>query len=128
MDAFVSMNSIHNALFARTCMMSRSTYKGCRIEFARDECDVSLPTKPTKVFGSMEGAPPAMDTVGKKNGKKAVGITNRFDMLNLDGSDGGSSNVENRTPSDDNDSDNGTTDMTTGHVGVSLGFLDSDST
>ncbi|CAN9182892.1 unnamed protein product [Alternaria alternata] len=32
-DAYVSTNSIHNALFARTCMMSRSIYKGTRIEY-----------------------------------------------------------------------------------------------
>lgn len=29
-DAYVSTNSVHNALFARTCMMSRTAYKGCK--------------------------------------------------------------------------------------------------
>lgn len=33
--AYVSTNSVHNALFARTCMMSRTTYKGCKIEFCK---------------------------------------------------------------------------------------------
>jgi hypothetical protein len=37
-DAYVSTNSIHNALFARTCMMSRTLYKGLRIEHFADEC------------------------------------------------------------------------------------------
>ena len=113
-DAYVSMNSIHNALFARTCMMSRSTYKGCKIEFFRDECDVPLPAKP---FVSK--------TVGAERVKKAApAISNRFDMLNIDGADG-SSDEENRTPSDGDDDQ---TLDTTSHVGVSLNFLDSDST
>ena len=112
-DAYVSMNSIHNALFARTCMMSRSTYKGCKIEFYRDECDVPLPAR-TYV----------PKTVVPEPAKKKAAITNRFDMLNLDGSDG-SSNEENRTPPDD-DSDDDTVDVSR-NVGVSLNFLDSDS-
>ncbi|KAH7400731.1 carbon-nitrogen hydrolase [Phaeosphaeria sp. MPI-PUGE-AT-0046c] len=42
-DAFISTNSIHNALFARTCMVSRTAYKGLRIEYTVDECAVSVP-------------------------------------------------------------------------------------
>jgi hypothetical protein len=42
-DAYVSINSIHNALFARTCMMSRTAYKGLRIEYFADECAGPLP-------------------------------------------------------------------------------------
>ena len=42
-DAHVSTNSIHNALFARTCMMSRTVYKGMRIDWAPDECAAPLP-------------------------------------------------------------------------------------
>ncbi|KAF2191119.1 hypothetical protein K469DRAFT_696858 [Zopfia rhizophila CBS 207.26] len=45
-DAYISTNSIHNALFARTCMMSRTTYKGLRIDWYPDECAAPLP-KPT---------------------------------------------------------------------------------
>ena len=45
-DVYVSTNSIHNALFARTCMMSRTAYKGLRIEWYPDECAVALP-RPT---------------------------------------------------------------------------------
>ncbi|CAA9966625.1 hypothetical protein PTMSG1_09984 [Pyrenophora teres f. maculata] len=46
-DAYISTNSVHNALFARTCMMSRTTYKGTRIEYYPDECAEPLP-RPTK--------------------------------------------------------------------------------
>lgn len=112
-DAYVSMNSIHNALFARTCMMSRTTYKGCKIEFVRDECDVPLPSKAyvPKAIGA------------KKKAKKAgLAIDNRFGMLNIDGADR-DSDEENRTPSDD---DLRTVDSTS-HAGVNLNFLDSDS-
>ncbi|KAJ4382104.1 hypothetical protein N0V86_002433 [Didymella sp. IMI 355093] len=42
-DAYISTNSIHNALFARTCMMSRMVYKGTRIDWAPDECAAALP-------------------------------------------------------------------------------------
>jgi hypothetical protein len=42
-DALISTNSIHNALFARTCMMSRTVYKGVKIEWALDECASPLP-------------------------------------------------------------------------------------
>lgn len=112
-DALVSMNSIHNALFARTCMMSRSTYKGCKIEFVRDECDVPLPTKAyvPKAIGAE-----------KKAKKAGPAISNRFDMLNIDGA-GHDSDEENRTPSD---GDNRRVE-TTSHAGVNLNFLDSDS-
>ena len=47
-DAHISTNSIHNALFARTCMMSRSTYKGTRIDWASDECALPLPQLATR--------------------------------------------------------------------------------
>jgi hypothetical protein len=42
-DALVSTNSVHNAVFARTCMMSRTLYKGVRIDWALDECAAPLP-------------------------------------------------------------------------------------
>lgn len=55
-DAHISTNSIHNALFARTCMMSRTIYKGTRIDWAPDECASSLPPP------SMRTRPPIMRT------------------------------------------------------------------
>lgn len=42
-DMYISMNSVHNALFARTCMMSRQLYKGLRIDWYPDECAKPLP-------------------------------------------------------------------------------------
>lgn len=95
-------------------MMSRSTYKGCKIEFYRDECDVPLPAR---TF--------VPKTIVPEPAKKKGTVTNRFDLLNLNGSDG-SSNEENRTPPDD-DSDVDTIDVTR-NMGVNLRFLDSDST
>ncbi|KAL6706574.1 hypothetical protein ACN47E_005330 [Coniothyrium glycines] len=44
-DAYISTNSIHNALFARTCLMSRTAYKGSRIEYYDDECAQSPPQR-----------------------------------------------------------------------------------
>lgn len=42
-DIYMSTNSVHNALFARTCMMSRQPYKGLRIDWYPDECSGPLP-------------------------------------------------------------------------------------
>ncbi|OKL57089.1 hypothetical protein UA08_07570 [Talaromyces atroroseus] len=36
--AHIYTNSVHNAMFARSCMKSRAAYRGMRIEFADDEC------------------------------------------------------------------------------------------
>ncbi|KAI9828047.1 MAG: hypothetical protein M1832_003574 [Thelocarpon impressellum] len=75
-NAFVSLNSIHNGLFARTCMMSRTTYKGLKIEWFADECAEPLPRTPV---AAKENAPPPA--------KRAMPVMNRFDLLNLDGSE-----------------------------------------
>lgn len=71
-DAYVSTNSVHNALFARTCMMSRKEYRGCKIEFYPDECDVALPVR----------AKPPPTTMNEPS-KKSMPLGNRFDMLNM---------------------------------------------
>ncbi|QSS50556.1 hypothetical protein I7I53_11290 [Histoplasma capsulatum var. duboisii H88] len=74
-NAYISTNSVHNALFARTCMMSRLAYKGMKIEYYPDECAGPLPKVqyvPKKVVPS----PPV---------KKATPMANRFQMLNMDG-------------------------------------------
>ena len=111
-DALVSTNSVHNALFARTCMMSRTSYKGCKISFVQDECDVPLPVAAYK-----------MPPVAQPAKKKAV-LTNRFDMLDLDVDDR-SSNEENKTPADGVSETGGT--AADYNMGVSLGFLDTES-
>lgn len=110
-DAFVSTNAVHNALFARTCMLSRSAYRGCQVEFYADECDVPLPVVEQKVK-SMRGSIRANDI---KPTKKNV-LSNRFGLLDLD--DG--SDEENRTPSEEEISDDG---VGIARAGVNLRFL-----
>ncbi|PGG95224.1 hypothetical protein AJ79_10175 [Helicocarpus griseus UAMH5409] len=76
-NAYISTNSVHNALFARTCMMSRLAYKGMKIEYYPDECAGPLPrvhNVPKKVT-----QPPPV--------RKAPPMANRFQMLNMDGAD-----------------------------------------
>lgn len=41
-DVFVSTNSIEGATFAQTCMRSRKDYKGLKIDFSADECNIPL--------------------------------------------------------------------------------------
>ncbi|EEH19699.2 hypothetical protein PABG_01958 [Paracoccidioides brasiliensis Pb03] len=76
-NAYISTNSVHNALFARTCMMSRLAYKGMKIEYYPDECAGPLP-KVQYVPKKVAPAPPV---------RKAAPMTNRFQMLNMDGED-----------------------------------------
>nr|POF18557.1 rna-binding protein mrn1 [Quercus suber] len=71
--AIVSTNSVHNALFSRTCMLSRTTYKGCKIEFCPDECDVPLPAR------TLSSRAPAKTSAWKKDT-----VTNRFGLLDMD--------------------------------------------
>lgn len=78
-DAYLSLNSIHNSLFARTCMMSRAMYKGMRIEWYPDECAQPLLKAP---FLPRKETP-------QKSGKKSNPISNRFQMLNMDGTEDG---------------------------------------
>ncbi|KXS94686.1 hypothetical protein AC578_10367 [Pseudocercospora eumusae] len=117
-NAYVATNSVHNALFARTCMMSRTAYRGCKIEFFPDECDMPLPTRATIT------KPLSQEPI-----KKTMSLSNRFDMLNVDGAQS-DSDEENRDPHDSAQSDNDededdTVDIGTPH-GVSLRFLDED--
>ncbi|KAL6152017.1 hypothetical protein ACJQWK_04703 [Exserohilum turcicum] len=56
-DAYISTNSVHNALFARTCMMSRTVYKGARIEYYPDECAEPLP-RPVKSYAHTPSVAP----------------------------------------------------------------------
>ena len=120
-SAYVYCNSVHNALFAKTCMMSRTAYRGCKISFFPDECDQPLPARAV-----------VEKTMPVEPARKKTPLANRFDMLNIDGtsSASGSSNEENRTPkhsvSMDDDDDDETIGFTTRH-GVSLRFLDTDS-
>lgn len=73
-DAYLSLNSIHNSLFARTCMMSRAMYKGMKIEWYPDECAMPLPQLKSSTPKPSVPLPKA----------KATPMMNRFQMLNLD--------------------------------------------
>ncbi|KAF2016112.1 hypothetical protein BU24DRAFT_194059 [Aaosphaeria arxii CBS 175.79] len=42
-DVLISTNSVHNAISARACLMSRTVYKGLRLEWHADQCAASLP-------------------------------------------------------------------------------------
>ncbi|KAF2445038.1 hypothetical protein P171DRAFT_287747 [Karstenula rhodostoma CBS 690.94] len=68
-DACISTNSIHNALFARTCMMSRTVYKGLRIDWCPDECAALLPRPAAKVPALAMSIP------------RSTPITNRYTLL-----------------------------------------------
>ncbi|KAL8772341.1 MAG: hypothetical protein Q9209_002553 [Squamulea sp. 1 TL-2023] len=73
-DVYLSLNSIHNALFARTCMMSRAMYRGMRIEWYPDECALPLPKMANTTRKEM--VPPPKP--------KQAPMVNRFQMLNVD--------------------------------------------
>ncbi|KAK6218718.1 hypothetical protein LQW54_002641 [Pestalotiopsis sp. IQ-011] len=82
-SCYIKTNSVHNAMFARTCMMSRATYKSCKIEWDVDECAQPLET-PRKV------APPKpLPAVAIK--PQGVTMRNRFATLRLDDDDNGDS-------------------------------------
>lgn len=72
-DAYVSTNSIHNALFARTCMMSRTAYKGLRIDWYPDECAAALPKATFKMPAAIAPQP-----------SNKIAITNRYTVLDPD--------------------------------------------
>ncbi|TFB01762.1 Negative regulator of differentiation 1, partial [Trichoderma ghanense] len=73
-NCHISTNSVPSAMYARTCMMSRLKYKGCRIEWDVDECAQPLSQMPVM---SRRRAPlpvtPAARSVRK--------TSNRFQLL-----------------------------------------------
>jgi hypothetical protein len=72
-NAFISTNSVHNAMFLKTCMMSRQVYKAAKIEWAKDECAIPIPTSKT--------------LVKEKHINPKVKILNRFEVLDLEGTE-----------------------------------------
>lgn len=92
-DAHIELNSIHNSLFARTCMMSRAVYKGTRIEWYPDECAQPLP--------KMQYLP-KKENIPAQPVKNTNLMVNRFQMLNMDGdgTEDGSEEEEEPTLSD----------------------------
>ncbi|KAI9846773.1 MAG: hypothetical protein M1837_003622 [Sclerophora amabilis] len=85
-NIYVSLNSVHNALFARTCLMSRGTYKGVRIDFDEDKCAAPVP----KPQYTPKRETPRLPT------KKAMPVVNRFQLLNMDASSDDESGKEDR--------------------------------
>ncbi|KAL1880488.1 hypothetical protein VTK73DRAFT_5875 [Phialemonium thermophilum] len=73
-DCHIETNSVHNALFAKMCMMSRAKYKSTKIEWGADECAVPFEKTPQPKLG--KEIPP----VKKGPNPKA----NRFHLLNLE--------------------------------------------
>ncbi|KAF2457840.1 hypothetical protein BDY21DRAFT_285398 [Lineolata rhizophorae] len=107
-DAYISTNSIHNALFARTCMMSRTTYKGMHIEWYPDECAAPLP--------KVQRAPSVQAAAPPNRGQQSAALANRFGLLNVDGADDGS------------DDDSETVSAFGGGYGVGLKWADTSIT
>lgn len=88
-DCYISTNSVHNALFARTCMMSRAKYKGMRIGWFPDECAQPIPTV------QKNRPSPARNSGGKPTAvKQAPVLSNRFDVLDVDNTDESGSESE----------------------------------
>ena len=79
-NACVSLNSVHNSLFARTCMRSRGKYKGMQIEYYTDECAAPLP-----VMANL----PKKENVPVVSVMKLNPMANRFQALNIDESEDG---------------------------------------
>ncbi|OAL49368.1 hypothetical protein IQ07DRAFT_600395 [Pyrenochaeta sp. DS3sAY3a] len=76
-DAYVSTNSIHNAQYARTCMLSRSVYKGVQIDYFDDECAAPTPRSIPRARHS--DVPTSM---------AHMSITNQYAVLDTDTEDG----------------------------------------
>ncbi|KAJ2892409.1 RNA recognition motif containing protein [Zalerion maritima] len=76
-NCFISTNSVHNAMFARTCMMSRLKYKGSKIEWDADEC--AQPLEKVQPLRLRNQAPAPKKTLNP--------MANRFQLLNLDDDD-----------------------------------------
>ncbi|TGO81215.1 hypothetical protein BPOR_1266g00010 [Botrytis porri] len=71
-SVLISTNSVHNAMFARTCMMSRGAYKYLKINWACDECAEPLPRRPSPQFDN----PPITK-------KENTPLANRFEPLRI---------------------------------------------
>lgn len=96
--------------------MSRKEYKGCKVEFFDDECDVALPQRRTASFV------PSSVATHKKPQKPTV--PNRFGLLNTEGTEA-DSDEENHDPGNDV-SDYDDTSYGRSEFGVRLDFLESE--
>ncbi|KAL3712279.1 hypothetical protein TMatcc_000977 [Talaromyces marneffei ATCC 18224] len=107
----ICTNSVHNAMFARSCMRSRAVYKGMKIDFGADECAESWPSTPVPSSSLSATAPEyqASSTLPRVKGRMQLqqrqssagcSISNRFDLLSLDS---GGTDSELGEESDDED-------------------------
>lgn len=91
-NCHIELNSVHNAIYARTCMLSRMyvslrrfslaeanrldrKYKGRRIQFDVDQCAHPYP------------APMVLKTKEAPQPKRQSSVSNRFHLLNIDDSE-----------------------------------------
>ncbi|KAK2014700.1 hypothetical protein LZ32DRAFT_603098 [Colletotrichum eremochloae] len=82
-NCHIGTNSVHNAMFARTCMMSRQKYKRSRIEWDADECAQPLGvTQAHRVQSNVLSSKRLMNP-----------MVNRFEVLTLDGNDNDEENM-----------------------------------
>ncbi|KAF2761293.1 hypothetical protein EJ05DRAFT_497846 [Pseudovirgaria hyperparasitica] len=77
-DIFLSTNSVHQAMYARTCMMSRAAYKGLRIEWCPDPCGATLPKSKVPRHRNHRFQTAVVDPVSS--------VVNRYTLLSLDAS------------------------------------------
>lgn len=89
-DCYISTNSVHNALFARTCMMSRATYKGLRIEWYPDKCAAPIPVSQRKPKDSWSTPNVAQ--------LERAPLTNMFELLGMDDTEDASSDADTEGP------------------------------
>ncbi|EED20544.1 conserved hypothetical protein [Talaromyces stipitatus ATCC 10500] len=99
----ICTNSVHNAMFARSCMRSRAAYKGMRIDFGVDECaapysELSATAAEYHVSASTQGRVWGRRDL-QKQGTRARSVSNRFGLLSLE-SDGGTDSEEEESRSD----------------------------
>ncbi|KAM0436201.1 hypothetical protein ACHAPT_003093, partial [Fusarium lateritium] len=80
-ECFISTSSVHNAIFARNCMMSRLEYKASRIEWADDECAQPPKTLPTRAQDPMPGIRSKRNFSSGSASKSQ--IANRFQLLDM---------------------------------------------
>lgn len=86
--AWLSLNSIQQAVTARSCMGSRFKYKGCRIEFYPDECAEPLPPY---VKRQPQSKPATL-----RSKKSTYNFNNKFATLTVD--DGSRSSIDIGSP------------------------------
>lgn len=84
-DCYISTNSVRNAMYARTCMMSRAKYKGLRIEWYPDECARPLPPQVQKRQPTLPNGRNDGQNEPQKPASKST--ANRFGILDTSDAD-----------------------------------------